>query len=183
MSGGASRNGKPTGVNVALAKLPSCSSVGCTRSRAHRNAVHDTDIPRRSDGRSIGGSRCSQGSRRLCPRSFGDGHFRTRCYGCAQIRRWPTRAPGHLAQPSQYCYHLGRAWSADKAPWFHRIEPEGVDYDGQTFRAAYTVEFERAVFVLHVFQKKARHGIATPRRDIDLVRNRLRKAREIYREF
>ena len=55
------------------------------------------------------------------------------------------------------------------------------DYDGQTSRAAYTVEFERAVFVLHVFQKKARHGIATPRRDIELVRNRLRKARELYR--
>ncbi len=55
------------------------------------------------------------------------------------------------------------------------------DYDGQTFRAAYTVEFERAVYVLHVFQKKARHGIATPRRDIELVRARLRQAREAYR--
>jgi phage-related protein len=55
------------------------------------------------------------------------------------------------------------------------------DYDGKTFRAAYTVEFDHAIFVLHVFQKKARRGNATPRRDIELVRARLRQAREVYR--
>jgi phage-related protein len=55
------------------------------------------------------------------------------------------------------------------------------DFDGQTFRAAYTVEFPRVVFLLHVFKKKARHGVATPRRDIEIVRVRLRQARELYR--
>jgi phage-related protein len=55
------------------------------------------------------------------------------------------------------------------------------DDDGQTFRAAYTVEFAGSVYVLHVFTKKSKHGIATPQRDIDLVRARLRRAREHYR--
>jgi len=35
------------------------------------------------------------------------------------------------------------------------------DYDGETYRAIYTVRFVNAVYVLHVFQKKSPHGIAT----------------------
>jgi phage-related protein len=52
------------------------------------------------------------------------------------------------------------------------------DFDGSTFRAVYTVRFADAVYVLHAFQKRARRGIKTPRRDMDLVRSRLRLARE-----
>jgi len=37
------------------------------------------------------------------------------------------------------------------------------DFDGDTFRAVYTVRFAKAVYVLHAFQKKSRRGIATPR--------------------
>ena len=44
------------------------------------------------------------------------------------------------------------------------------DEDSSTYRAVYTVRFERAVYVLHVFQKKATKGIATPKLDLDLVR-------------
>lgn len=47
------------------------------------------------------------------------------------------------------------------------------DYKGGTFRAVYTVRFPRAVYVLHVFQKKSKRGIATPKPDIDLVKHRL----------
>lgn len=49
-----------------------------------------------------------------------------------------------------------------------------------TFRAVYTVKFEDAVYVLHVFQKKSKSGIATPERDIDLIRERLKRAQEDY---
>ena len=55
-------------------------------------------------------------------------------------------------------------------------------HDGDTFRAVYTIRFETAVYVLHVFQKKARRGIATPKQEIDLVRRRLRVAEQHYRE-
>ena len=44
------------------------------------------------------------------------------------------------------------------------------------------VRFEAAVYVLHAFQKKARRGIATPKRELDLVRRRLRAAEQHYRE-
>jgi phage-related protein len=54
------------------------------------------------------------------------------------------------------------------------------DYDGNTYRSVYTVNFRHAVYVLHVFQKKSKHGIATPRRDLDLVRRRYHIAERHY---
>ena len=55
-------------------------------------------------------------------------------------------------------------------------------YDGNTFQAAYTIPSRSAVYVLHAFQKKAKRGIATPKREIDLIRRRLRAAEQHYRE-
>jgi phage-related protein len=56
------------------------------------------------------------------------------------------------------------------------------DYDGDTYRAIYTVRFARAVYVLHAFQKKSPHGIETRQSDIALVRARLRIAHRDYEE-
>ena len=53
-------------------------------------------------------------------------------------------------------------------------------YDGDTFRAIYTVRFATAVYVLHVFQKKSKSGIATAKKDIDLVKSRLKLAEHDY---
>jgi phage-related protein len=50
------------------------------------------------------------------------------------------------------------------------------DHDGATYRAVYTVKFADAVYVLHCFQKKSKRGIATPRHDIELIRERLAAA-------
>ena len=43
------------------------------------------------------------------------------------------------------------------------------DFDGSTYRAVYTVRFSSKVFVLHVFQKKSKRGIATPKRELELI--------------
>ena len=51
-----------------------------------------------------------------------------------------------------------------------------------TYRAVYTVRFLDAVYVLHAFQKKSKKGIATPKREIELVRERLATAERHYRE-
>jgi len=56
------------------------------------------------------------------------------------------------------------------------------DYRGDTFRAVYTLRFADTLFVLHAFQKKSKSGRSTPRRDIELVRQRLREAAEVARE-
>ena len=55
-------------------------------------------------------------------------------------------------------------------------------HDGDSFRAAYTVRFAHAVYVLHAFQKKAKRGIATPQREIELIRRRLRTAEQHYED-
>jgi phage-related protein len=57
------------------------------------------------------------------------------------------------------------------------------DHDGDTYRTVYTVKLAKAVYVLHAFQKKAKHGIATPQSEIDLVKKRLLRAIEIDREL
>jgi len=57
------------------------------------------------------------------------------------------------------------------------------DWEGSTYRAVYTVRFELAIYVLHVFQKKAKRGIATPKSDLDLIRNRLRVAEKAAKEL
>jgi phage-related protein len=57
------------------------------------------------------------------------------------------------------------------------------DFDGDTFRAVYTVRFAEVVYVLHAFQKKSRRGIATPKSEIDLIDARLRRAAEDYERW
>jgi len=52
------------------------------------------------------------------------------------------------------------------------------DFKGDTYRAVYTVKIADAVYVLHCFQKKSKSGIATPKKDIDLIKQRLRDAQE-----
>lgn len=56
------------------------------------------------------------------------------------------------------------------------------DHNGDTYRAVYTVKLAGVVYVLHVFQKKSKKRIATPKQDIDLVRARLKQAEEHYRQ-
>ena len=53
---------------------------------------------------------------------------------------------------------------------------------GSAYRAVYTVRFAGVVYVLHAFQKKSTQGRKTPKREIDLVRERLSRAEEDYRE-
>jgi len=50
------------------------------------------------------------------------------------------------------------------------------DDTGGTYRTVYTVRFAEAVFVLHVFQKKSKRGIETPKPDMDIIRLRLKAA-------
>ena len=49
------------------------------------------------------------------------------------------------------------------------------DFDGNTFRAVYTVKIKGVIYVLHAFQKKSKKGIATPKAEIDKIKRRLRE--------
>ncbi|MDB5393100.1 MAG: phage-related protein [Rhodospirillales bacterium] len=88
----------------------------------------------------------------------------------------------------------GALWEAQigrKAPYAKPLKGFGDagvleivdDFDGDTFRAVYTVRFAKAVYVLHAFQKKSKRGAATPRTELDLIDQRLRRAREDYEQW
>ena len=57
------------------------------------------------------------------------------------------------------------------------------DWEGNTYRAVYTVRFAERVFVLHIFQKKSKRGVATPKRELDLIRERWKVAEQMAREL
>jgi phage-related protein len=54
------------------------------------------------------------------------------------------------------------------------------NFDGNAYRAVYTIRFAGILYVLHAFQKKSTKGISTPRQHIDLVKRRLRDAEAIH---
>ena len=54
------------------------------------------------------------------------------------------------------------------------------DFDKNTYRAVYKVQLGNIVYVLHVFQKKSKSGKATPKPDVDLIRSRLKLAKQDY---
>lgn len=56
------------------------------------------------------------------------------------------------------------------------------DFEGNAYRAVYTVKLADVVYVLHAFQKKSKRGIKTSRADIGKVKARLKLAVEIHRQ-
>ena len=88
----------------------------------------------------------------------------------------------------------GAIWEAQiglKAPFAKPLKGFGGagvlevvdDFDGNTYRAAYTIRFAGVVYVLHAFQKKSRSGIATPKPEMELIERRLARAREDYQQW
>jgi phage-related protein len=57
-----------------------------------------------------------------------------------------------------------------------------TSHRGNAWRAVYTVRFQDAIYVLHVFQKKSTKGIATPTREIHLIKQRIAEAERDHRE-
>jgi phage-related protein len=64
----------------------------------------------------------------------------------------------------------------------HSVMEIVTPFDGNAWRTVYTVQFGNAIYVLHAFQKKSKSGIATPKPEIDLVRQRLAAAERHYME-
>jgi phage-related protein len=55
-------------------------------------------------------------------------------------------------------------------------------YRTDAYRAVYTAHFADVIYVLHVFQKKSKRGVATPKQDIDLIRKRFAEAEQDYKQ-
>ena len=56
------------------------------------------------------------------------------------------------------------------------------DFDSNTYRAIYALKLGDVIYVLHCFQKKSKTGIATPKKDIELIRARLHDAQLLYKK-
>jgi len=56
-----------------------------------------------------------------------------------------------------------------------------LPFRGDTFRVVYTVQVGDDIWVVHAFQKKSTHGIKTPKREIDLIKDRLKRLKEMLR--
>jgi phage-related protein len=56
------------------------------------------------------------------------------------------------------------------------------EHEGDAYRTVYTVTLGDTVYVLHAFEKKSKRGVATPKRDIDLIRQRLSQAYGIHEQ-
>jgi phage-related protein len=97
--------------------------------------------------------------------------------------------------PEEVRRRVGSAlWDAQvgrKAPYVKPLKGFGGagvlevvdDFDGETYRAVYTIRFSGVVYVLHAFQKKSKHGIATPKAELNLIEQRLKRAREDYEQW
>jgi len=60
---------------------------------------------------------------------------------------------------------------------------EIVDRHGtDTYRAVYTTQFAGRIYVLHAFQKKSTKGVATPQKEIEMIKKRLTAARNHYKK-
>jgi phage-related protein len=57
-----------------------------------------------------------------------------------------------------------------------------ADHRGDTWRAVYIFRYADAIYVLHAFKKKSKRGIATPKKEIDLLRCRLAEAERHHNE-
>jgi phage-related protein len=57
------------------------------------------------------------------------------------------------------------------------------DFNGNTYRAVYTAKLAGVIYALHVFQKKSTHGIATPRHELELITQRLHRARQHHAAY
>jgi len=56
-----------------------------------------------------------------------------------------------------------------------------LPFRGDAFRVVYAVQLTEEIWVLHAFQKKSTQGVKTPKREVDLIRDRLKRLKEILR--
>lgn len=74
---------------------------------------------------------------------------------------------------------------ADIAKPMHGLGPGvfeiALAFRGGAFRVVYAVQLSDEIWVVHAFQKKSTQGIGTPKREIDVVRDRLKRLKEMLR--
>jgi len=98
------------------------------------------------------------------------------------LKTFPRTAQSHLGFALKVAQSGGKHPDAKPMKGFSGASVVEIveDFDGNTYRAVYTVKFAEAIYVLHAFQKKSKSGIATPKHDLDLIEERFKRAKELH---
>ena len=107
--------------------------------------------------------------------------------------RWIGRSRGDLREfPDEVRRNIGHALQFAQAGTrhpsakpLHGFAGAGVleiveDFDGNAYRAVYTVRFRSVIYVLHAFMKKSKSGSRTPDHDMHVIRSRVLLAQRDY---
>jgi len=91
---------------------------------------------------------------------------------------FPKEVKGPIGRALLVAQLGGKSIDAKPLKGFHGADVVEIteDFDGDTYRAVYTVRIREAIYVLHAFQKKSKRGIETPKRELELIQQRLRMA-------
>ena len=96
------------------------------------------------------------------------------------------KLPGAVRREIGHALHMEevgeRSHKAKTLKGFSGVIEIVSDYATNTYRAVYAIKIDDNIYVLHVFQKKSKRGIATTKRDLDTIKRRLQTAQHIAKE-
>ena len=96
------------------------------------------------------------------------------------------KLPGAVRREIGHALHMEeigeRSHKAKMLKGFSGVIEIVSDYATGTYRAVYAIKIDDNIYVLHVFQKKSKRGIATTKRDLDMIKRRLQTAEHIAKE-
>ena len=97
------------------------------------------------------------------------------------VRKFPNEVQELFAYALDLALEGGQHEDAKPLTGFHgrNVVEVVADHRGDTYREVYTIRFEEVIYVLHIFQKKSKKGIATPKEDVELIKERLKWAEKI----
>jgi len=98
------------------------------------------------------------------------------------LKKFPETAQSHIGFALQVAQRGGKHPDAKPMRGFGGASVIEIveDYAGDTFRVVYTVKFEVAIYVLHAFKKKSKVGASTPKHELSLIEERLKRAQELH---
>lgn len=111
-------------------------------------------------------------------------HYERKIVWVGSSRKDLKELPGEVKDEIGFALHLVQEGKTPfNAKPFKGLGP-GVmeivcDYDTNTYRAVYAIKIGDEIYVLHTFQKKSKSGIKTPQKEVDLIEQRLRMAKQI----
>ncbi len=96
------------------------------------------------------------------------------------------KLPGAVRREIGHALHMEevgeRSHKAKMLKGFSGVIEIVSDYATNTYRAVYAIKIDDNIYVLHVFQKKSKRGIATTKHDMDTIKRRLKKAKQTAKE-